>query len=212
MASPADLAQPLGLAGQVVDAATGFAHHRYRVFDPTAGRFLTPDPLGLEGGDNAYGYPTDPVRLADPLGLQGCGDGDTAFSHRVRVQLQRGHTHIANAVVESNRPITAVQVERAMHQMGSSLGGGRGTEHTIPLADGGRIRVEVHENGYGGATPRAHGAAAQMSQTIRERVVPTGGVSEGGNPRWGREMLHGAGNGIRLDFENLAGHNLQSNR
>jgi RHS repeat-associated protein len=204
--------QPLRLAGQLHDRATGLAHHRFRVFDPAAGCFLTPDPLGPLGGETEYGYPSDPVRLADPLGLSPCDDADPAFSNRMRVQLQKGHTHIANGVIESNRPITAVQVEQATIAMGNALGSGKGTRQVTDLGDGARMTVEVHEDGYGGVTPRVHGAGAQMSKTMRERVVPNGGVEEGGNPRWGREQLRGRGEGIRLDLENLAGRNLQSNR
>lgn len=106
-------------------------------------------------------------------------------------------------------PVTARQVETAMLNMANGLSSGSGHRQTIGLDGGGRIRVEVHESGYGSATPRAHGASAQMSKTIRERIVPNGGVSEGGNPRWGREHLNGTG--IRLDFENLAGTNVQGN-
>ena len=211
--TPDALTQPLRLAGQLVDTATGLAHHRHRVFEPESGRFLSPDPLGIFGGDNTYGYPVDPIRLADPLGLE-CDDaGSTAYPYRARVQLQEGHTHIANAVIESHTPITARQVEQAMRSMTTSLSGGAGPETVTPLGtDGSQIRTQVHRNGYGGIAPAADGASAQMSKTMRERVVPTGGVTEGGNPRWGREQLTGDGRGTRLDFENLAGHNLQSNR
>ncbi len=61
--------QPLRLAGQIHDAATGLAHHLFRAYDPDLRRFLTPDPIGLLGGASPYGYPTDPIRYADVLGL-----------------------------------------------------------------------------------------------------------------------------------------------
>jgi RHS repeat-associated protein len=60
------------LVGQINDAATGYAHHRFRVFDPQTRRFLTQDPIGLLGGLNPYNYPTDPVTFGDPLGLAKC--------------------------------------------------------------------------------------------------------------------------------------------
>lgn len=65
-------AQPMRLVGQINDAATGYAHHRFRVFDPQTRRFLTQDPIGLLGGLNPYNYPTDPVTFGDPLGLAKC--------------------------------------------------------------------------------------------------------------------------------------------
>ena len=68
--------QPLRLAGQVADAATGLCHHRFRVYDPETARFVSPDPIGLLGGDNGYGYCVDPIAYADPFGLARC-----AFVH-----------------------------------------------------------------------------------------------------------------------------------
>ena len=64
--------QPIRLMGQLHDDATGLGHHRFRVFDPESARFVSPDPLGFEGGDNAFGYPVDPVSWADPFGLANC--------------------------------------------------------------------------------------------------------------------------------------------
>lgn len=66
--------QPLRLAGQVHEPHADLSHHRFRVFDPQTQRFLTPDPLGYSGHPNAYLYPTDPVRVADPLGLSACNE------------------------------------------------------------------------------------------------------------------------------------------
>ncbi|MFC7339377.1 RHS repeat domain-containing protein [Haloferula chungangensis] len=43
----------------------------YRAYDPGLGRWLSEDPLGIEGGVNLYGYVgADPVGRWDPLGLE----------------------------------------------------------------------------------------------------------------------------------------------
>nr|MBV6628515.1 RHS repeat protein [Oceanococcus sp. HetDA_MAG_MS8] len=45
--------------------------YRARYYSPVLSRFLSEDPIGLLGGSNLYGYVGgDPLRFADPLGLQ----------------------------------------------------------------------------------------------------------------------------------------------
>ncbi|WP_449288617.1 RHS repeat-associated core domain-containing protein [Marinobacter lacisalsi] len=61
--------QPLRLPGQFEDELTGFHHNRYREYDRQEGRYLTPDPLGVQGGLNPYRYTRNPADYIDPLGL-----------------------------------------------------------------------------------------------------------------------------------------------
>ncbi len=62
--------QPFGFAGGLYDADTKLVHFGAREYDPSIGRFLTKDPLGLGGGLNVYDYAAnDPVNLSDPSGL-----------------------------------------------------------------------------------------------------------------------------------------------
>ncbi|WP_432735886.1 RHS repeat domain-containing protein [Maridesulfovibrio sp. FT414] len=63
----------LGFAGGLHDPDTGLIHFGYREYDPAIGRFISPDPLGDEGGDvDVYGYCLDdPVNFVDRDGLQG---------------------------------------------------------------------------------------------------------------------------------------------
>lgn len=56
--------------GQFYDAETGFHYNYHRYYDPTIGRYLTPDPIGLTGGINLYTYADlDPIKLVDPFGM-----------------------------------------------------------------------------------------------------------------------------------------------
>ncbi|RPH62601.1 MAG: hypothetical protein EHM83_11345 [Burkholderiales bacterium] len=62
--------QPLRLAGQYFDAETGLHDNLLRSYDPDAGRFLEPDPLGLAAGLNPFAYADgNPLVATDPLGL-----------------------------------------------------------------------------------------------------------------------------------------------
>ncbi len=45
----------------------------HRFYDPDTGRYITADPIGLEGGLNLYSYVYgDPVNLTDPTGQIPC--------------------------------------------------------------------------------------------------------------------------------------------
>lgn len=58
------------LAGQYFDAETGLHYNYHRYYDPNTGRYLTPDPIGLNGGINLYAYAfQNPTNAIDPSGL-----------------------------------------------------------------------------------------------------------------------------------------------
>ncbi|MGB0911752.1 MAG: RHS repeat-associated core domain-containing protein, partial [Nitrospirales bacterium] len=58
--------------GQYADGESGLYYNRYRYYDPQAGQYLSPDPIGLAGGANLYIYCPNPVNWVDPFGLS-CG-------------------------------------------------------------------------------------------------------------------------------------------
>jgi RHS repeat-associated protein len=58
------------LPGQYYDSETGLHYNWHRYYDPSTGRYLTPDPIGLDGGVNLYLYAmNNPILLIDPYGL-----------------------------------------------------------------------------------------------------------------------------------------------
>jgi RHS repeat-associated protein len=60
----------LSLPGQYRDAETGLHDNWHRTYDPKAGRYLQPDPLGYPDGPDPYLYAGgDPVNKVDPTGL-----------------------------------------------------------------------------------------------------------------------------------------------
>ena len=56
--------------GREIDTDTGLMYYRERWYDAQQGRFISEDPIGLDGGLNLYGYvENNPMSLNDPSGL-----------------------------------------------------------------------------------------------------------------------------------------------
>lgn len=68
---PSGQPQPQFLfAGMFSDPGSGLYLTQYRAYDPTIGRWLSRDPIGLQGGLNLYAYAQgNPISLIDPSGL-----------------------------------------------------------------------------------------------------------------------------------------------
>ena len=68
--SPNGVDVTLRYPGQTYDSETGLFYNWNRYYDPSTGRYISSDPIGLAGGVNTYTYTDDnPLRYIDPLGL-----------------------------------------------------------------------------------------------------------------------------------------------
>src|SRR5262249_55298942 len=60
----------LRFPGQGLGPATGLYYNGYRDYDPSLGRYVESDPVGLRGGINTYGYVrANPLSRVDLPGL-----------------------------------------------------------------------------------------------------------------------------------------------
>ncbi|MGP8296256.1 RHS repeat-associated core domain-containing protein [Halomonas sp. AOP7-B1-5] len=79
--------QPIRFQGQWQDEESGLYYNRHRYYDPQPGRYISQDPIGLQGGMNMYQYAKAPNIEVDPQGLSGVyglGGGLHSQSNTVR--------------------------------------------------------------------------------------------------------------------------------
>jgi RHS repeat-associated protein len=69
--SSGSVSQSLKFMGRELDNTTGLYYVRARWYDPSLARFISSDPIGLDGGINTYAYVGNaPMDARDPSGLQ----------------------------------------------------------------------------------------------------------------------------------------------
>ncbi len=78
--------QPFGFQSGLHDPDTGLVQFRARWYDPSTGRWLSKDPILLEGGLNLYAFcGNDPVNFTDPWGL--CEETSSSFTDTMQTIL-----------------------------------------------------------------------------------------------------------------------------
>lgn len=89
------------------DASYGrVLYNYYRTYDPPTGRYLTADPVGLDGGINPYLYANaNPLRFSDPLGLIPCTCEATGGGSRE--SGQKVCTYICTCTCDSGKKKTS---------------------------------------------------------------------------------------------------------
>ncbi|MFW6373911.1 MAG: RHS repeat-associated core domain-containing protein, partial [Thermodesulfobacteriota bacterium] len=89
------LSQAIAMPGQYRDEEIGLHYNFFRYYLPKAGTYISPDPIGIRGGDNVYAYVEDPVCWSDPLGLSGDDYSKTAEEMAEELSDQIGKNSVS---------------------------------------------------------------------------------------------------------------------
>lgn len=189
--------QRLRLPGQWSDPATGLYYNRYRWYEPTWGRYLSPDPLGVEGGDHRYAYASgDPIHRTDPLGLQDCG-GKRGLLGRGRGGNRRGNNR--RATETDGAPPTTGRLPRHLRnkmdriQNQTAAGGNRGVSGSVSHEEAMRLGEAFVGPGH---RPMSNGAGLVSADGRRTFRFPS--PKRGVNPRTGEPWSR---TGTQANFE-----------
>ena len=89
-----EIQQRLRFQGQYFDVETRLHYSRFRYYDPSVGRFVSLDPIGLRGGNNLFLYAANPIEFIDPLGLVG---NPATATHITYIGIKDGKAYVGYA-------------------------------------------------------------------------------------------------------------------
>ena len=105
------LDNPLRFPGQYFDNETGLYYNYFRDYDPTTGKYIESDPIGLKGGLHTFVYAANnPLKITDPLGLDG-GIEDYGYNGALQPPVQEDSCECKSASVQLP-PLTEKDIDR----------------------------------------------------------------------------------------------------
>jgi RHS repeat-associated protein len=142
---------PLRFPGQYADQETGLHYNHFRHYDPEPGRYVTPDPLGLDPAPNPAGYVDNPATASDPMGLAPCLQSLENMAQQINNVLPPGiarekqtvsviHAHTPNGPVTFVAGTSKKKLNPAQVKLAKQLG-------LIPLPNDQYLKVPKGEEG-----------------------------------------------------------------
>ncbi|MFN4121408.1 RHS repeat-associated core domain-containing protein [Acidovorax sp.] len=175
--NPDRIQQPIRFQGQQLDEETGLHYNRFRHYDPSVGRYVTQDPIGLNGGVNNSLYPVNPISRLDPLGLQVTAVG------------QIGGSAVLGGGVEGNLG-GFLTLGKGGADLGVFSQGGLSAGYQIPgvSAQAGVIFGDV--NRLRGVTKNINGCVGPVCMTVAKDDNGIAGITVGPGTEVGGSITH----------------------
>ncbi|MGM3162299.1 RHS repeat-associated core domain-containing protein [Dickeya undicola] len=143
----------LAFAGQLRDSESGLCYNRFRYYDPAGGCYVSPDPIGIAGGESNYGYVSNPMCWVDPFGLAKCPTlthGANGEILSAKATVSKAELRTGSGTNQSSRDYARSlgnQTDDAGHILGNVLGGQGGKGNVFPQLPGiNRGEYRVFEN------------------------------------------------------------------
>ncbi len=105
--------------GQYYDGETGLHYNRYRYYEPFSARYISKDPIGLDGGFNNSAYVNDPNLWVDPLGLNQWNGSSYQVSITAGTAIQYD---LKSQCLNNERGVASVVVGGGSYGRGGALG------------------------------------------------------------------------------------------
>jgi RHS repeat-associated protein len=157
---------PLRFPGQYQDLETGLHYNYFRHYDPETGRYVSPDPLGLDPAPNPVAYIGNPFTAYDPLGL-----APDCSGHKTDVTIIRSDGTGNNYPIRLQYTVKSPNAGEVTTAEEKSLGIGRmrnivHTEHRISRICGASPgKNEIPGDPYHGVAPVEPGDAVFIEGT-----------------------------------------------
>jgi len=147
--------------GQYEDIETSLYYNFCRYYDPTVGRYITKDPIGLFGGIGSYSYVINPLNWVDPYGLipvyRGMKKDSAGRPIVYSGPVQPGVINPANSLgirpgepgMSANSNPTAIDLHRKPQNFGGDQkNAGMFTINTDDLAVHGLVAINDHDTHF----------------------------------------------------------------